>query len=112
MTNFSRRSVVFGAGLSAGLAVAGPAFALTLDEAKASGAVGEMPNGYIGVVQDGSGVQALVDDINARRRARYQEIADSNGVPLAAVEQEAGQQLIGRAGPGEFVLSGNSWARR
>ena len=89
-----------------------PAAALTLDEARAQGLVGEQPDGYIGVVQDGPGVRDLVSTVNAQRRAHYQGIAQQNGVPIQAVEQQAGQQLIDRAGSGVFVLTPSGWQRR
>ena len=110
---FSRRGVIAGGVGLAALCAAGPALAQTLDEAKAAGQVGEMPNGYIGVVQSGPGVQELVDSINARRRERYKEIADSEGAPMAAVEQLAGSRLIERAGPGEYILNASgAWVRK
>ena len=109
----SRRGVIGG---GTGLAVvlsAAPALAVTLDEAKAAGQVGEMPNGYIGVVQSGPGVQELVEFVNVRRRARYQEIADKEGAPLAAVEQRAGARLIDRAGPGQYIMNASgAWVRK
>ena len=89
-----------------------PAAALTLDEARAQGLVGEQPDGYVGVVQDGPGVRDLVSSVNAQRRTHYQGIAQQNGVPLQAVEQQAGQQLIERAGSGIYVLTPSGWQRR
>ncbi|HET8726052.1 MAG TPA: YdbL family protein [Alphaproteobacteria bacterium] len=89
------------------------AAAQTLDQAKASGLVGEMPNGYVGAVQAGGSVRALVDSVNAQRRERYQEVAASNGVPLAVVEQRAGTQLIERTPRGQFVMNASGqWVRK
>ncbi len=108
------RRIVIGCGIGiAAMGAAGPALALTLDEARASGQVGEMPNGYVGVVRSGPGVQDLVDSINARRREHYKEIADEEGAPMAAVEQRAGARLIERAGSGEFVMNaGGAWVQK
>ena len=109
----SRRGLIGGGVGLAGLAAAGPALALTLDEAKAAGHVGETPAGYIAVVGGGPGVQDLVDSVNARRRIRYQEIANSEGAPLAAVEQLAGARLIDRASPGQIVMNASgAWVRK
>ena len=109
----SRRGMIGG---GAGLAVvlsAAPALAVTLDEAKSAGQVGEMPNGYIGVVQSGPGVQELVESVNVRRRAYYQEIADKEGAPLVAVEQRAGARLIDRATTGQYIMNASgSWVRK
>ncbi len=92
-----------------------PAAALSLDEAKAQGLVGEQPNGYIGAVpgQSNAAAAALVDQINAKRRAAYQSVADSNGTTLKSVEVLAGQKLIGRLQSGEwFQDQGGQWRRR
>ena len=96
------------------LGLAGGAFAMDLDAAKRQGLVGERPDGYIGAVVGGRGdVQALVKDINNRRRAQYQAIAQRNGTSLSAVEQVVGQKLISRAAPGEYVMTpGGQWVRK
>lgn len=90
------------------------ALALDLNAAKGQGLVGERPDGYLGVVAAGrADVQALVADINARRRAEYQALAQRNGTPLSAVEQVVGQKLISRAAPGEYVMTpGGQWVRK
>ena len=53
------------------------AVALTLDEAREKGLVGEDSTGYIGAVSPNptKEVQALVDDVNAKRRAAYEKVA-------------------------------------
>ena len=58
------------------------AFAATLEEAKAAGQIGEKQDGYIGFVQTNvpADVAALVADVNAQRRERYQQIARENGI--------------------------------
>tara|TARA_R110002072_G_scaffold73205_2_gene174509 strand:- start:91 stop:426 length:336 start_codon:yes stop_codon:yes gene_type:complete len=90
------------------------AFALDLGAAKGQGLVGERPDGYLGAVAAGrADVQALVNDINAQRRTKYQDIAQKRGTTLAAVEQFVGQKLISRAGPGEYVMTpGGQWVRK
>jgi uncharacterized protein YdbL (DUF1318 family) len=90
------------------------AFALDLTAAKGQGLVGERPDGYLGAVAAGrADVQALVNDINAQRRIKYQGIAQKRGTSLAAVEQFVGQKLISRAGPGEYVMTpGGQWVRK
>jgi uncharacterized protein len=91
------------------------ALALSLDEAKAQGLVGERPNGYVGVVSGGNNAQAaaLANRINAKRRAAYQSVADSNGTTLRSVEALAGRKLIGRLQSGQwFMDQGGKWRRR
>lgn len=99
--------------IATGALTAGPVLAQSLDQAKAAGLIGEMPNGYVGVVQGGGNARALADSVNAQRRARYAEVARSNGVPLAVVEQQAGEQLIARTPRGQFVMNGSGqWVRK
>ena len=111
---FLKSASLLGAGAALGLmAAARPVLAQSLDEARQQGLVGELPNGYVGVVRSAPGVQALVDSINAQRRQRYMEIAQANNVPLAAVEQQAGQQLIQRLPPGQYYMTpGGNWAQK
>lgn len=89
--------------------LATPAFALELADAKSSGAVGETRSGYIGAVKSSSEIDALVADINAKRRAHYQEIADKNNISREAVEARAGQKAIEKSESGAYIDIGNGW---
>ena len=97
------------------LLLAGPAAADALDDAKRAGLVGEQADGYLGIVA-GTGaadIQALVQDINARRRERYRGIASSNGIELEAVELLAGQKAIEKTPAGQFIrLATGPWRRK
>jgi hypothetical protein len=88
-------------------------FALDLQSAKAQGYVGEQANGYIGVVNNAPGVSALVSDINSRRKAEYQKIAQRNGTSLEIVEALAGKKAIQKTPANQYVRdpSGN-WIRK
>ncbi|MEQ8395904.1 YdbL family protein [Thalassobaculum sp.] len=93
----------------------GPAMALDLDAAKAQGWIGERRDGYIGlaVASAPAEARALVDTVNAERRAAYQSVAEQNSVPRDQVEALAGQKLIGRAAPGTFVMdAAGRWIRK
>jgi len=70
-----------------------PASALNLSEVKAQGLVKETVSGYLVAVKPSAEVNALVEKINAGRKAEYQQIADKRGTPLSAVEQQAGKKL-------------------
>lgn len=97
----------------AAIAIAAPAFALSLDEAKSRGLVGEREDGYLGVVQDSAGVTDLVKDINNKRRAQYQATAASNGAPLSAVEALAAKTAYERTPGGQFVRGANGqWMKK
>jgi hypothetical protein len=76
-----------------------------IGDAKAAGQVAEGPDGFVHVVDHGAtDVQALVKDVNAKRKARYNEIAKSQGAPLAAVAAQAGEKLLNRVPPGQYVM--------
>jgi uncharacterized protein YdbL (DUF1318 family) len=97
------------------LAIALPAFALDLDEARAKGKVGERADGYVAAVKDDPSdeVKALVADINAKRRAAYEEIAKRNGAPAEAVAALAGQKMLAeKAQPGWYVNDGSGWKQK
>ena len=86
------------AGLSgAALAQRDPAYAA----ARAGGQVGEQPNGYLGVVSGGAGVQAIVDKINIQRKALYAEKAQAAGVTINDFGVRSGCNLIEQTQPGE-----------
>ena len=88
---------------------------LTLEEAKTQGVVGEQPNGYLGVVQPGASaeVQALVNDVNQKRRQMYEDIARRNSTKLDAVEMLAGKTAIDNTRAGNFVRSpSGQWVKK
>lgn len=89
------------------------ASALTLAEARQQGRVGETLSGYIAALSDDSETTTLVAQINQARRENYQQLADSNGLPRDEVAKLAGQKLVSRAGPGEFVQGINGkWLKK
>jgi uncharacterized protein YdbL (DUF1318 family) len=103
----ARTKLAAGAGilLLLALALAVPAASLELEAAKRDGLIGEKADGFVGIVvaKPSAEVRALVDSVNAKRRASYEEIAKKNGTLLDAVAAVAGEKLTGRASPGEWV---------
>ncbi|EBD2435744.1 DUF1318 domain-containing protein [Salmonella enterica] len=88
-------------------------WALTLDVARTQGRVGETLNGYLVALKNDAETQKLVLDINHARRASYQQLADSNHLPVDEVAKMAGQKLVERARPGEYVQGINGkWMRK
>ncbi len=95
------------------LAIFSPADALSLEEAKAKGLVGEKPNGYLGMVNPSDpDVQALTSDVNQKRRQAYEEIARRNRTQLEAVEALAGEKAIQNTKPGYFVEGPGGWMKK
>jgi len=91
------------------------AWALTLDEAKQAGLVGEDASGYIAAVsaKPSKDVKALVDDINARRRTEYERIAAANGISVEDVEKLAGKKAIEKSPAGDYIrLPGEDWRKK
>jgi uncharacterized protein YdbL (DUF1318 family) len=87
--------------------------AISLEEAKAKGLVGEKVNGYLGVVTaSGPDVQTLTKDVNEKRREAYEDIAKRNRTPLASVEALAGEKAIQNTKPGNFVEGPGGWVRK
>jgi uncharacterized protein YdbL (DUF1318 family) len=87
------------------------AFSLELTDAKTRGLVGEQPDGYLAAVGVATTeIAALVNDINAKRKAAYAEIAQRNGTPIDAVEQLAGKKAIEKTPSGQYVrLPAGDW---
>lgn len=70
-----------------------PAFALDLKTARSSGVVAETPEGYIKAVKSSPEVDALVTEVNAKRRAEYERISKQNGQPVDVVGKLAAPQI-------------------
>lgn len=99
--------------LSGMLLLSAPLQALTLDEARSRGLVGETLSGYVAVVVQNDDAQALVKKINAARLESYQQLAQSNNLKVDDVARLAGQKLVARAQSGEYVRGINGkWLRK
>ncbi|MGU3412414.1 YdbL family protein [Enterobacteriaceae bacterium C34A] len=87
--------------------------ALTLDEARTQGRVGETLSGYLAPREQEKETLALVKQINDARSESYQQLADSNNLPVDEVAKMAGQKLVTRAQPGEYVKGLNGkWLKK
>lgn len=96
--------------LSVSVALASP-----LSSAKADGLIGEQPNGYIGLVQGNApvDVKALVADVNSKRKAGYQKIANKQGTSLSEVEKVGGNTAIEKTSRGNYIrLPNGSWKKK
>ena len=88
-------------------------YALSLDEAKSRGLVGEKLNGYVGAVNPvDPEAQALAKDINEKRRQAYQDIARRNGTAITVVETLAGEKAIKNTQHGHYVEGPAGWAKK
>ena len=93
--------------------LASSAVALSLDEAKAKGLVGEKSNGYLGAVNPSDAeAQALMEDVNQKRRQAYEDIAKRNRTNIQAVETLAGEKAIQNTKPGHFIEGSGGWMKK
>ncbi|HFQ8224911.1 TPA: YdbL family protein [Citrobacter freundii] len=93
--------------------LSGSALALTLNEARTEGRVGETYSGYLVALKQDAQTQALARDINKARSVSYQQLAESHNLPVDEVAKMAGQKLVERAKPGEYVQGINGkWLRK
>ncbi|MEO9132095.1 MAG: YdbL family protein [Sphingomonas sp.] len=81
--------------------------------ARSAGQIGELPDGYLGVVGAGTAdVRALVNSLNIQRKAKYTQSAAAG----ATVEQMAftsGCNLILKTAPGEkYQTPAGEWKTR
>jgi hypothetical protein len=98
------------------LAMALPVLAMSFQEAssqlgtaKAQGIVGELGNGYLGVVREQGDAAEIVRLINQARREEYQRIAGKENIELVKVETLAGQKAIERTQPGHMIYRDGRW---
>ncbi|MCC7394656.1 MAG: YdbL family protein [Sphingomonadaceae bacterium] len=82
--------------------------------ARAAGQVGEMPDGYLGIVSGRTAaLQAMVDDLNLRRRSAYTERARSASSTVEQMAFVAGCNLIAQTAPGEkYMGPDGAWHTR
>ena len=91
------------------------ALAITLQEAKSQGLVGEQRDGYVGFVVSNvsAEVTALVQQVNSERRQRYQQIAQSNGIAVEQVQALAYQQAVDATQSGHYLQNASgSWVKK
>ncbi|USD22740.1 YdbL family protein [Microbulbifer variabilis] len=107
-------SMVKKALLVLGLILALPAMAISLEEAKKQGLVGEANSGYIAIVDASSPeLEKLVKKINAERKQAYTEIAKSHNVDIAQVAARAAEKLEARLSRGEYYQDNlGRWVRK
>lgn len=90
-------------------------FAISLQDAKSQGLVGETPNGYLAIAssQKTAELQTLVVEVNSKRKAKYQAIAGKVGKTLKMVESLAGKKAISKTKAGNLIQKADgSWVSK
>jgi uncharacterized protein YdbL (DUF1318 family) len=81
--------------------------------ARAAGQVGEMPTGYLGVINGGADIKRLVDDLNIKRKAIYAERASAQHATVEEYAFTTGCKLIAQTLAGEkYQTPDGSWQTR
>lgn len=89
------------------------AFAMSLQEAKSQGYLGEQLNGYLGLVTNNAEAKAVMDDVNKKRRAHYETIAKKNNISATDVAKLAAEKAIAAADKGSYVQNAQgSWVKK
>ena len=89
------------------------AWAISLGDAKQQGLVGEMANGYLGMVVDSAETKALVESVNAKRKSIYIDLARKNKITLQQVSALAGEKAFSKTQSGHFIKNSNGeWVKK
>ena len=117
MTNFFRLIATIALVLGAAAMLSGQAHAGApeIEAAKDQGVVGERIDGFLGIVGDGAGpaLIRLVNDINNKRRAVYDDKARQTGTTMEQVARVTGEKQIARADAGEYYMDDSgSWKKK
>lgn len=87
-------------------------WAISLDDAKNQGLVGEDSSGYLGLVVQNSEAKAVVEEINAKRKAQYLKLAKKNDLSLAQVEALAAAKTIEKTKSGHYIEVNGNWVKK
>lgn len=87
-------------------------WAMSLDNAKNQGLVGENSSGYLGLVVQNAQAKAVIDDINEKRKAQYLKLAKKNNLSLAQVEALAAAKTIEKTQSGHYIEANGSWIKK
>ncbi|MEM5515521.1 YdbL family protein [Henriciella sp. AS95] len=86
-----------------------------IETAKEQGVVGERIDGYLGIVDGGADASLIrrVQDINNKRRAAYDDLANQTGTTPEQVARVTGEKLVAGAASGEFVMDDSgAWTQK
>jgi uncharacterized protein YdbL (DUF1318 family) len=89
------------------------AWALSLGDAKQQGLVGEMPNGYLGVVVDSTEAKNLVTSVNQKRKSIYMNLARKNKITMQQVTALAGKKALAKTQSGHLTKNAaGQWVKK
>ncbi|MFT6918654.1 MAG: hypothetical protein ACJA2G_001273 [Cognaticolwellia sp.] len=89
------------------------AWAISLDDAKQQGLIGEMQNGYLGLVVDNVEAQSLVASVNEKRKSIYLNLARKNNITMAQVTALAAEKALNKTQTGNFIQNAaGQWVKK
>ncbi|WP_144208629.1 YdbL family protein [Shewanella donghaensis] len=89
------------------------AYALTLQQAKNQGLVGEKTNGYLGLVVNNNDAKTLMTEVNSKRKLHYQKIAKKNKLSTEDVALRAAKKAMAAADKDHFYQTPQGkWAQK
>ncbi|GIU54146.1 MULTISPECIES: YdbL family protein [Shewanella] len=99
--------------LLTGLLMSVNAYAMTLQQAKTQGLVGEQTNGYLGLVVNNSEAKTLMLQVNNKRKQHYQKIAKKNKLSTADVANRAAKKAIAAADKNHYIqTAAGKWQQK
>ena len=91
------------------------AWAIDIDAAKSQGLVGEANTGYLAAVKSPASaeVRALIQTVNAKRRAEFEQTASRTGATVTQVALRFYQLAVNRTAPGHYYQDpSGSWNKK
>jgi len=90
------------------------AWALDLQEAKASGQVGEANTGYLAAVQGSPSaeVKELMSSVNARRKSQFEQAARKTSTTVAQVSNRFYELAVEKTKPGHYYQDRNGYWKK
>jgi uncharacterized protein YdbL (DUF1318 family) len=93
--------------------VAFSTWAISLGDAKKQGLVGEMQNGYLGVVVESAEAKSLVASVNKKRKSIYMNLARKNKITMQQVTALAGEKALAKTQSGHFIKNAaGHWTKK
>ena len=91
------------------------AWAIDIRGAKVEGLVGEANTGFIAAVQTPASaeVRALIEDVNKKRKAKFNSTAEKTGTTVAQVAHRFYELAVEKTAPGNYYQdSGGRWKKK
>ena len=89
------------------------AWAISLGDAKEQGLVGEMPNGYLGIVVNSAETKSLVTSVNKKRKDIYINLARKNKITMQQVTALAGKKALAKTQSGHLTKNAaGQWVKK